>query len=131
MYAAPEVETSPTVFRIDQNLPNGEYLLIENRQPVGFESVMPQGGLAIWHIDESKSSNTEEGYPGQDGWPENNKHYKIALFQADGNFDLESYRAAIRILAATLQLSGTPFTCQRMDILPWPSTVWTSFTRPG
>ncbi len=94
-YVAPQVETNPTAFRIDTGYPSGEYLLIENRQPVGFESVMPQGGLAIWHIDESKGSlilndvNTDEGYPGQPGWPENNNHYRVALLQADGSYDLE------------------------------------------
>src|SRR4029450_13149984 len=49
----------------------------------------PQGGLTIWHIDEAKSGNTEEGYPGQPGWPANNQHYKIALLQADSAYDLE------------------------------------------
>ena len=88
-YSAPQVETNPVVFRINSGYPSGEYLLVENRQPVGFESTMPQGGLAIWHIDEAKSGNTEEGYPGQPGWPANNQHYKIALLQADGAYDLE------------------------------------------
>ncbi len=89
VYNVPQVETTPTIFRIDTNYPPGEYLLIENRQPVGLDSAMPQGGLAIWHIDEAKSGNTDEGYPGQPGWPGNNNHYKVALLQADGNYDLE------------------------------------------
>ncbi|MFN8641614.1 MAG: M6 family metalloprotease domain-containing protein [Candidatus Binatia bacterium] len=88
-YVAPQVETSPTVFRIDNDYPSGEYLLVENRQPVGFEDTMPQGGLAIWHVDEAKGDNTDEGYPGQAGWPGNNRHYKVALLQADGDYDLE------------------------------------------
>ena len=52
--------------------------MIENRQPVGLETVMPQGGLCIWHIDEAKGNNTAEGYPGQPGWPGNNNHYMVA-----------------------------------------------------
>ncbi len=88
-YSAPQVATSPTIYRIDFNYPIGEYLLIENRQPVGHESAMPQGGLCIWHIDEAKSGNTEPGYVGQSGWPQNNKHYKVALLQADGSYGLE------------------------------------------
>jgi subtilisin-like proprotein convertase family protein len=88
-YSAPQVVTNPVVYRIDQGFPAGEYLLIENRQPVGIESTIPQGGLAIWHIDEAKSGNTDQGYPGQSGWPQNNQHYKVALLQADGDFDLE------------------------------------------
>ncbi|RYZ18346.1 MAG: M6 family metalloprotease domain-containing protein, partial [Sphingobacteriales bacterium] len=88
-YSLPRVETTPSIFKITHGYPSGEYLLVENRQPFGFESVMPQGGLAVWHIDENKNDNTEEGYPGQGGWPGNNLHYKVALLQADGLFDLE------------------------------------------
>ncbi|HRX86227.1 MAG TPA: M6 family metalloprotease domain-containing protein [Phycisphaerae bacterium] len=88
-YTLPQVETTPTVYRIDAGYPSGEYLLIENRQPVGYDVAMPQGGLAIWHIDEAKCCNTDEGYPGQAGWPQNNNHYRVALLQADGNYDLE------------------------------------------
>jgi M6 family metalloprotease-like protein len=84
-----EVETIQDIKRIDWGYPDGEYLLIENRQPVGFDQEIPQGGLAIWHIDENKANNNSQGYPGQDGWPENNRHYKIALLQADGLYDLE------------------------------------------
>ncbi len=88
-YSAAQSQFTPEVFRIDTGFPNGEYLLIENRQPVGIESIMPQGGLCIWHIDEAKCCNTDEGYPGQAGWPGNNRHYRVALLQADGDYDLE------------------------------------------
>ncbi|MGB0716135.1 MAG: M6 family metalloprotease domain-containing protein [Phycisphaerae bacterium] len=88
-YTLNQAETSPEAYRVDLNYPAGEYLLIENRQPVGLESIMPQGGLCIWHIDEAKCCNTDEGYPGQSGWPGNNQHYRVALLQADGDFDLE------------------------------------------
>ena len=43
----------------------------------------------IWHIDTLKDNNREEGWPGQPGWPENNKHYKVALLGADGSYHLE------------------------------------------
>ncbi len=88
-YSAQQIEQFPQVYRIDAGNPSGEYLLIENRQPYGFENVMPQGGLCIWHIDEGKCCNTEEGWPGQPGWPGNNRHYRIALLQADGQYQLE------------------------------------------
>jgi len=86
-YTANQVEFNQEIFRIDEGFPANEYLLIENRQPVGIESSMPQGGLAIWHIDETKSNNRDEGYPGHANWPYN--HYKIALLQADGLYELE------------------------------------------
>lgn len=88
-YNAPRVAVTPTVFKVSSGYPSGEYLLIENRQPFGFESAMPQGGLCIWHIDENKSGNTQEGYPGQSGWPANGNHYKVALLQADGLYEME------------------------------------------
>ena len=87
-YDLPRVEDNPSIFRIDVGYPTGEYLLIENRQPFGFDSAMPQGGLAIYHIDDFTGYSTQ-GYPGQGDWPENGKHYRVALLQADGDFDLE------------------------------------------
>jgi hypothetical protein len=87
-HSLPQVQTSASVYRIDHGFPSGEYLLIENRQRVGFDAVMPQGGLAIWHIDDTTGYNTE-GYPGQANWPSNGNHYRVALLQADGGYDLE------------------------------------------
>lgn len=87
-YSVPQVESAPVIYRIDANYPTDEYLLIENRQPTGFDGAIPQGGLAIWHIDDQAGYNTE-GYPGQGGWPFNGNHYRVALLQADGNYDLE------------------------------------------
>jgi hypothetical protein len=90
MISAAELQdpTHPQIYKIDEGFPPGEYLLIENRQPLGFESRIPQGGLAIFHIDESAALNTE-GYPGQALWPNNGQHYKVALIQADGEYHLE------------------------------------------
>lgn len=86
-YYIDAVHNTGQVYQIDQGFPRGEYLLIENRQPNVMES-LPQGGLAIWHIDE-RASFEEEGFPGQPGWPENGKHYKVSLLQADGAYHLE------------------------------------------
>ena len=57
-------------------------------------------GILVWHVDENKKNNREEGYPGMekdyDGldkpWPANNMHYKVALLGADGNYDLEKIK---------------------------------------
>jgi M6 family metalloprotease-like protein len=95
MQTAPRVETNPSVLRVDSGYPPGEYLLIENRQRHGFDLQLAQPGLLVWHVDETKGSlgandpNTDEGYPAQAGWPGNGNHYRIALLQADGNYNME------------------------------------------
>ena len=80
-------------FKIEQGFPTGEndeYLVVENRQAIGYDQKIPREGILIWHIDNKKSSNNnDEGYPGQSGFPENNRHYRVALLQADGDYDLE------------------------------------------
>lgn len=85
-YSINEAEFNSEVFRINQGYSSGEYLLIENRQPSGIESTIPQGGLAIFHIDESRGNHTQS-YPGQSNWP--NDHYQVALKQADNIWGLE------------------------------------------
>ncbi|GLX79128.1 hypothetical protein tinsulaeT_24680 [Thalassotalea insulae] len=87
-YSLRQAEQNPDVYKITKGFPNGEYLLVENRQNSGFDCTVPQGGLAIWHIDEQTGHNTE-GYPGQRRWPENGNHYQVALLQADGAYELE------------------------------------------
>lgn len=88
VYTIDQAETNPHIYRIDYNYPTGEYLLIENRQPAGIETAIPQGGLCIYHIDE-QADDVTEGYPGQIGWPQNGNHYRVAVLQADGNYNLE------------------------------------------
>ncbi len=87
-YSINQAETNPEVYRVDAGFPSNEYLLIENRQNAGFDCTIPQGGIAIWHIDDVTGHNNE-GYPGQAGWPGNGNHYRVALLQADGNYNLE------------------------------------------
>jgi M6 family metalloprotease-like protein len=86
-YKAHRACTHPNVFKISKNFPSGEYLLIENRQKCKYDVHIPGPGLAIYHIDESAAYT--EGFPGQTGWPQNGNHYRVALLQADGLYDLE------------------------------------------
>lgn len=79
--------SAPQVYIIQEGYPEGEYLLIENRQAIGFDAQLKGGGIAVWHINEN--ANGEAGYLGQEGWPANGNYYKVSLLQADGNQDLE------------------------------------------
>jgi M6 family metalloprotease-like protein len=67
------------------NPPSGEYFLVENRQKTGFDAGLPGAGLLIWHIDESKTSNTDPC----PGGPPCSNHFKVALVQADNLWNLE------------------------------------------
>lgn len=58
-----------------------EYFLVENRQ----QHLLPSLGLMIWHVDESMPHNDWEWWPGKDP----SQHYRVALEQADGRWDLE------------------------------------------
>lgn len=89
----PAIETSPTAYKLWRNgdVSGGQYFLVVNRQQMGFDAGLPSGGLAIYHVDESKLAlvrpNDQQWFPGQN--PAN--HYAVALEQADGRWDLEHY----------------------------------------
>lgn len=85
-FQIPDIETNDIIFRLwNNNLIGDEYFLVENRQKIGYDSYIPKEGLLIWHVDEAKWGNKQEWWPGLD--PLN--HYKVALEQAEGNWDLE------------------------------------------
>jgi M6 family metalloprotease-like protein len=86
-YKINQSATNNEYFVITSGYPTGEYLMVENRQKAGFDCSLPQGGLAIWHIDDTTGFN-QEGYPDK-RWPKDGKHYRVALAQADGGFHLE------------------------------------------
>jgi immune inhibitor A len=64
----------------------GEYFLLENRQQSGFDAALPGSGLLLWHIDETRTNNNYEWYPGCTNC---SSHYKVALVQADNQYHLE------------------------------------------
>ena len=76
----PTLETDPTAcYRLwTGGAPGPEYFLIENRQTTGMDKFLPGSGLAVWHIDERQSSNT------------NPLSYMVGLVQADGLQQLEN-----------------------------------------
>ncbi|MCJ7626891.1 MAG: hypothetical protein MUO50_00760, partial [Longimicrobiales bacterium] len=74
----PPVETSGNVYRIDSGDGSSEYLLLENRQRMGFDQHLLEPGLLIWHIDPV----TVENPPG--GINNNPDRMGVWLRQADG-----------------------------------------------
>lgn len=55
---------------------NDEYFLVENRQKIGWDAYLPGEGLAIYHIDNSRNTNSNENRP------------LVDLEQADGDRDM-------------------------------------------
>ncbi len=82
-------EYNNTVYKITRNFPEDEYLLLENRQPIGYDSKIQQGGIAVYHVDDTAIGQRHCGMPAQEGWPENGAHYQVALLEASGNYSLE------------------------------------------
>lgn len=71
------VEDFPEIFKIWKlGVPAQEYFLIENRQRVKSDKYLLNTGLLIYHVDNSRTNNTDEN------------HYLVDLRQADGNRDL-------------------------------------------
>jgi immune inhibitor A len=90
--SVPQMETSPAAYKVwTSGLPLNEYFLVANRQKTGYDAGLPGAGLLIWHVDENISdytANDNEWYPGHTTYG----HYKVALEQADGLWQLESIK---------------------------------------
>lgn len=80
-------EISSQVYVIKNKFPDGEYLYIENKQPMLWDSNWPNGGLVIYKVDDNADGQKNRGYPGHPNWP--NEHYQVQVLQADGNYDIE------------------------------------------
>jgi len=98
-YTARPSNGQPDIYAIKKGYQDGEMLLLENRQNIGYDSSLWTGGILIYHIDETEghNGNKNHGFPGQtdvpekgQSWPSNGLHYAIALLQADGDYDLEN-----------------------------------------
>jgi immune inhibitor A len=85
----PAIKNSPTIYKLwTDGLPANEYFLVENRQKTGYDYHVPGSGLLIYHVDENigdYGANDDEWYPGHTGYG----HYKVALEQADGLWQME------------------------------------------
>lgn len=62
-----------------------EYFLVENRGDGDiWAAASPDRGIAIWHVDEAMSGNSNQQMTPT-------LHYQVSLKQADGEFDLENH----------------------------------------
>ncbi len=79
-------ENYPLAYRLWTNGgASQQYFLAEYRKKIKFDLYLPGEGILIFHIDETQPSNNNEWYPGHTSFG----HYKVALEQADGRWDLE------------------------------------------
>lgn len=80
------VETNNSALKIYPEEDVNEYFLITYRTKTGFDKYLPGEGLLVWHIDDSQTNNRNEWLPGGDPA----RHFRVALEQADGRWDLEN-----------------------------------------
>ncbi|MCX6832250.1 MAG: M6 family metalloprotease domain-containing protein [candidate division Zixibacteria bacterium] len=58
-----QVETNQTCSKLGNALmPSSQYFLVENRQKTGFDAYLPGCGIAIWHIDDTRTSNSDDNH---------------------------------------------------------------------
>jgi hypothetical protein len=87
VYAIQPSEMSSQIYVIRQGYPEGEYLVIENRQQVKWDADWTSNGAVIWHVDEQAPLQSTRSWPGRAGWPAD--HFRVAVLAPDGNYDLE------------------------------------------
>ncbi|UCB53394.1 MAG: M6 family metalloprotease domain-containing protein [Candidatus Zixiibacteriota bacterium] len=81
-----QAETSPISYGLwTSGSLSHEFFMVENRQKTGFDSALPGSGLLIYHVDVWEGDNQDEWCPGSAP----SHHYKTALEQADGKYQLE------------------------------------------
>jgi len=97
-YDITDSQTTGQVYKISKNYFDGEFLLIENRIAGGIEQNLIGSGILVYHIDENTSDLDSQSAPSTSpgcanssvckSWPWN--HYRVALLQADGLYELET-----------------------------------------
>ena len=88
-YIIPPINTNPFGIKIwEDDYNSSRYFLIENRQPVGFDSDINGAGLLIYHIDENQRYGPNRWSSGLVN--DNSDHKLVDLEEADGldNLDL-------------------------------------------
>ena len=82
-----QLATSATAIKIwEDDYRSSRYFLIENRQPIGFDTYLPGNGLMIYHINENRTAGFNSFGPNNDD--EDNK--LVDLESADGDHDLDN-----------------------------------------
>ncbi|MAE70068.1 MAG: hypothetical protein CME06_06325 [Gemmatimonadetes bacterium] len=100
-FDVPRVEDHDVIYKLTTaTAPAHEFFLVENRQKVLFDEHIPGDGLLIWHVDEARTTNKNEGKNPINSGP----HYLTTVEEADcywnewaymesdsvpGSFDLE------------------------------------------
>ncbi|MCK4443537.1 MAG: M6 family metalloprotease domain-containing protein, partial [Thermoplasmata archaeon] len=56
----PSVWDNPIIYKLPIGDSDGEYFLVENRQQLGYDSLVPGSGLLIWHVDENVPDNSND-----------------------------------------------------------------------
>lgn len=78
--------TTGSVIRIDLPGTDGEYFLLENRQPLGSDQHVLGSGLLIWHVDSVKIAQTRRANAVQ----HDKAHKGVDLEEADGLDELDT-----------------------------------------
>lgn len=105
------VASARKVYRVDADDGSGNYFLLENRQRIGFDDLIPASGLLVWRIDDQQLGQR---------WPTNTvnndrNRMGVVLLQADGRNDL-----------------GTPGTANRGDAGdPFPGATGNTVLHAG
>ncbi|MCX8095009.1 MAG: M6 family metalloprotease domain-containing protein [Caldisericia bacterium] len=81
------VEKGGFIYKINIPQNPNKYILIENRQKIGFDSDLPSEGILIYLVDESVKNNSLAYSPYKD--TPNKGNYKVSILQKDSLFELE------------------------------------------